>query len=151
MDRIPTQFPATACDAEDLVLMEAAHRLLRARFQTDRHEIGAALRTLGGQVLAAVSLDTRVGRMAVCAEAVAIGMAIAEGHVGIQTIVAVNAAGRAVAPCGACRELLADYAPQARVLIPGAQGPEPVAVADLLPRRYSKDGASEPGSARRSR
>lgn len=129
--------------AEDLALIAAAHRLLQARYRRDRHEIGAALRTRAGRVFAAVSLDTRVGRMAVCAEAVAIGMAIAEGDPHIETIVAVNAAGRVVAPCGACREMLADYAPRARVLMPGAEGPEGVVAAALLPRRYRKDGGME--------
>ncbi len=144
MNPSPRACPAGACAPEDLALISAAHRLLQARYRTDHHEIGAALRTQAGSVHAAVSLDTRVGRMAVCAEAVAIGMAIAEGDPGIETIVAVNQAGRVVAPCGACREMLADYAPQARVLMPGEQGPEVVVAAELLPRRYRKDGGSGP-------
>ncbi len=121
-----------------------AHRLLLARFAKDRHETGVALRTRSGRVFAAVSLDTRVGRMAVCAEPVAIGMAIAEGEGDIETIVAVNRQGRVVAPCGACREMLADYATGARVILPGIQGPDVFSVSDLLPRRYRKDGGWDP-------
>lgn len=133
----------TTCLQEDLDLIAAAHRLLLDRYRKDRHETGAALRTRGGRELVAVNLDTRVGRMAVCAEAVVVGMAVAVGDVAIEAVVAVNREGRVVSPCGACREMLADYAPDARVMVPGPGGPEVVSVADLLPRRYRKDGRLE--------
>ena len=85
---------------------------------------------------------------AVCAEAVALGRAATEaGDTDVDTIVAVyhpapDAADRAVrvvAPCGMCRELIADYAPAARVLVPG-DGGEPVArrVAELIPGKYAR-------------
>jgi cytidine deaminase len=125
---------------EDLELLENARRLLRARYREDRHEIGAALRTRSGRVFSAVNVDTRLRRMAVCAEAVAIGMAAAAGDTEIEVIAAVNREGRVVSPCGACREMIADYAPRARVLVPGEDGPREVPVAELLPLRYRKDG-----------
>jgi cytidine deaminase len=46
---------------------------------------------------------------------------------------------RVVAPCGMCRELIADYAPAARILVPGVDG-EPAArnVAELIPGKYTR-------------
>jgi cytidine deaminase len=131
-----------ACAENDLELIETAHRLLAERYRDDRHEIGAALRTRNGLVFAAVNVDTELRRMAVCAEAVAIGMAAAAGDTNIEAIVAVNLEGRVVSPCGACREMIADYAPDARVMVPGKAGPEEAPVSDLLPRRYRKDGST---------
>lgn len=89
-----------------------------------------------------------MGRLAVCAEAVALGRAATEaGDTDVDTIVAVyhpapgavDQAVRVVAPCGMCRELIADYAPGARVLVPG-DGGEPVArpIADLIPGKYTR-------------
>jgi cytidine deaminase len=124
-----------------LELIEAAKRLLGQRYRRDRHEIGCALRTRSGRVFAAVNVDTRLRRMAVCAEAITIGMAAAAGDTEIEVIVAVNRQGRVVSPCGACREMIADYAPEARVIVPGRGAPVEVAVSDLLPLRYQKDGA----------
>jgi len=133
--------PVTSpCSEADLELLQTAGRLLRERYREDCHEIGAALRTRSGRVFTAVNVDTRLRRMAVCAEAVAIGMAAAAGDTEIEVIVAVNRKGRVVSPCGACREMIADYAPMARVMVPGEPGPQEVPVSDLLPLRYRKDG-----------
>ncbi len=35
--------------------------------------------------------------------------------------------------------MISDYAPQARVIVPGRQGPESLAVMQLLPRKYRKN------------
>jgi cytidine deaminase len=85
--------------------------------------------------------------MAVCAEAVALGRAFVDlGDDGIETIVAVrhpppdekdqNIA--VVSPCGACRELIFDYDPKARVIVPNGKSPGVVAIGDLLPNKYSR-------------
>lgn len=121
-------------------LIQAAHREIEARYRAHHHEVGAALLTRSGRVYAAVNLDTRLRRAGVCAEAVAIGMAVGAGDSEIEAIVAVNRGGQVVAPCGICRELLADYAPSARIIVPGSAGPEPLAISALLPRRYNKGG-----------
>ncbi|MEA3278670.1 MAG: cytidine deaminase [Pseudomonadota bacterium] len=133
-----------ACTEKDRDLIAAARNLLTTRYRADRQEIGAALRTSSGKLFCAVNLDTRVGRTAVCAEAVAVGMAIAAGDAAIEAIVAVNREGDVVSPCGACREMLADYAPAGRIIVPGNGAPEVVRTLDLLPRRYRKDGRLEP-------
>ena len=111
-------------------------------------EVGAALRTRDGRIYTGVNLDAYLGRMAVCAEAVALGRAVTEsGEMGIDTIVAVRhpAPGEkhqdigVVSPCGACRELISDYDRDARVIVPGPKGPESVKIAELLPNKYSRE------------
>jgi cytidine deaminase len=96
------------------------------------------MRTRSGRVFQAVHLEAFVGRVAVCAEAVAIGMGAADGDTDIETIVAVNRAGEVIAPCGMCRELISDYSPLAKVIVPGEAGPQIVAVAELLPNKYAR-------------
>lgn len=67
--------------------------------------------------------------------------AVPEGPLGIEAVVSVQVkpAGRfrIIAPCGVCRELLADYAPEARVWLtrPADDGIEPYAALDLLPEK----------------
>ena len=132
----------------DMDLIEAASEAIRKRYRHDWQEVGAALRTRSGKVFAGVSLDAYLGRMAVCAEAVALGQAITNsGETGIDTIVAVGPPPpheidqpvAVVSPCGACRELIWDYDRMARVIVPGPNGPEAVGIGVLLPNKYSRE------------
>jgi cytidine deaminase len=120
----------------DQDLINEAKRIIRERFKQDWHHVGAALRTRSGKTFAAVHLEAHVGRIAVCAEAVALGMAAAEGDTRVETIVAVNRHGEVIAPCGMCRELISDYSPEARVIIPSDTGEKVVAISTLLPNKY---------------
>src|SRR5208337_1501798 len=116
----------------DQELVAAAMQSITRRYKYDWQEVGAALRTRDGRIYTGVNLDAYLGRMAVCAEAVALGRALTEvGETGIETIVAVRhpepqEADRAIAvvsPCGSCRELIWDYDRKARVIVPTANGP----------------------------
>ena len=98
-------------------------------------------------IFTGVNLDAYLGRMAVCAEAVALGRAVTEvGETGIDTIVAVRHPdpGEAdqviavVSPCGSCRELIWDYDRDARVIVPGRADPSSPRSA-LLPNKYSRE------------
>ncbi len=104
-------------ELKDKELIENARAIIAKRFKEDYHHIGAALRTKSGKVFSAVHLEAYVGRVAVCAEAIAIGMAAAAGDTDIDTIVAVNSHGRVIPPCGICRELISDYSSNCKVII----------------------------------
>ena len=132
----------------DRELIEAAREAIRKRYRFDWQEVGAAVRIRSGRIFVGVSLDAYLGRMAVCAEAVALGHAITNsGESGIDTIVAVrhpppeenDRTISVVSPCGACRELISDYDRNARVIVPGKGGPTAVLIGDLLPNKYSRD------------
>jgi cytidine deaminase len=133
---------------KDMELIEAARAAIRSRYRDDWQEVGAALRTRDGQIVTGVNIDAYLGRMAVCAEAVAIGRLITEsGDKGIDTIVAVRHPSPAekdqtiavVSPCGSCRELIHDYAPRARVIVPNGKTPIAVSIGELLPNKYSRE------------
>src|SRR2546421_11749683 len=75
----------------DQELIVAAADAIKRRYRNDWQEVGAALRTREGRVVTGVNLDAYLGRMAVCAEAVALGRTITDsGETGIETIVAVR-------------------------------------------------------------
>jgi len=54
------------------------------------------------------------------------------GNLPIDTIVAVGVDGEVLSPCGMCRELIADYSPQARVMVQAQDGIEKVSIVMLL-------------------
>ncbi len=134
--------------AQDQALIAAARATIGRRYAPDRHLVGAALRTRSGLVFTGVHIETTVGRIAVCAEAIALGRAATgAGDTAIDTIVAVYQTGppRAgetapiVSPCGMCREMIADYAPNAFVIVPGPDGRGALrSIADLLPEKFTR-------------
>jgi cytidine deaminase len=69
-------------ELKDKELIEKARSIIIKRFKEDYHHVGAALRTKSGSIFAAVHLEAYVGRVAVCAEAIAIGMAATAGDTG---------------------------------------------------------------------
>jgi len=134
--------PLTRKDRE---LIEVARAAIRERYRDQWQEVGAALRTRDGRIITGVNIDAYLGRMAVCAEAVAIGRAITEaGDKGIETIVAVrhpkpdeqDRTIAVVSPCGSCREIIHDYDAKARVIVPNGDVPTIATIAELLPNKY---------------
>ena len=132
----------------DRELIAAASAAIKQRYRYDWQEVGAALRTRDGRIYTGVNLDAYLGRMAVCAEGVALGKAVTDvGETGIETIVAVrhpdpeepDQAIAVVSPCGSCRELIWDYDRNARVIVPGADGPVVTGIGELLPNKYSRE------------
>src|SRR6202161_451037 len=130
---------------KDKELIEAATKAISKRYRNDWQEVGAAMRTRDGRVITGVNIDAYLGRMAVCAEAVAIGRAITEaGDQGIETIVAVrhpkpdekDQTIAVVSPCGSCREIIHDYDARARVIVPNGKAPSVATIAELLPNKY---------------
>jgi cytidine deaminase len=119
-------------------LIQTARTLIQSRFNEGRHHIGAALVTRSGNVFTGVHIEAYIGRVTVCAEAIAIGAAATAGDTDIDTIVAVNELGEVVSPCGMCRELIGDYAPTAEVIIPRNRQPVAVPVTELLPDKYQR-------------
>jgi cytidine deaminase len=137
----PADLPLDEADRE---LVEAALELLRERAEPGRHEVAAALRTRAGTVHRGLHVESSIGRASVCAEGAAIAAAAAAGDTEVETIVAVLDTGdgwRVVTPCGLCRELISDYAPQATVIDYDAARPDPVRpvpVAELLPGKTTR-------------
>ena len=131
----------------DQQLIAAARATIKRCYRGDWQEVGAALRTRSGKIFTGVNLDAYLGRMAVCAEAVALGHAVVDlGGAGIDTIVAVRHPApqdkdrtiAVVSPCGACRELIFDYDPKARVIVPNGKSPSIVPIGELLPNKYTR-------------
>src|SRR5246127_5124640 len=129
----------------DRELIAAASEAIRRRYRNDWQEVGAAMRTRDSRIVTGLNIDAYIGRIAVCAEAIAIGRAITEiGDCGIETIVAVRhpkpgEPGKiaVVSPCGICRELIHDYDAKARVIVPNnGKEPEVTTIGELLPNKY---------------
>ncbi len=99
------------------------------------HTVGAAVRTAGGKIYVGINVYSVHGA---CAEQVALGAAMTAGEREFTDIVAVRGPEGAelLPPCGNCRQLLSDYAPSCRVIVPTPAGPRKVPAKELLPFAY---------------
>lgn len=108
--------------------------------------MGAALRSRDGRVWTGVHLGATVGRLSICAEAIALGRVIMDGDATIECAVAVrhpkpdeiNQEIAVVSPCGACRENLIDYDAAALVIVQTPLGLRKIPVRTLLPHPYQR-------------
>ncbi|GIF68257.1 cytidine deaminase [Asanoa ishikariensis] len=120
--------------ASDHELIEYARQIVDANTDGDGgvHTMGAAVRGADGRMYGGINLYHFTGGP--CAELVALGHARASGARELTTIVAVGNLGRGpVGPCGRDRQVLFDYHPKIRVLLPTDQGVRSVRITDLMP------------------
>jgi cytidine deaminase len=89
-----------------LAAAKAAQRNAHAPYSKFR--VGAALLTKSGKVYTGVNVENASYGLTNCAERVAVGKAVSEGHRKFQAI-AVVAPSAALSPCGACRQVLAEF------------------------------------------
>ena len=78
-------FPITK---EDKKLIDEATNIINKYHKHNKHNVGAAVKTSSGKIFSAVHLEANIGRIAVCAEPIAMGKAISEGENKFDTIVA---------------------------------------------------------------
>jgi cytidine deaminase len=148
----PRPAPVGAAD-EGLPLTEADHALIQAARQVlvrhhkpFWHTVAAAIRSRDGRIWTGIHLGATVGRLSICAEAIALGRAVLDGDGSIDTAVAVRHHKpeepiqdiAVVSPCGACREMITDYSPQALVIVPGPAGLLKLPIRTMLPLPYQR-------------
>lgn len=85
-----------------------------------RFKVGAALLTASGQVITGANVESASYGLTCCAERVALFKALTGGERNFVAVAIVARHAGGPMPCGACRQLLAEYAPAARVLIADA-------------------------------
>lgn len=131
---------------EENELIQAATDIISRRYTYGKHHVGSAFRTKSGKIVTGVNVDAYVGRVGVCAEAIALGRMISEGENEFVQVASVyhpkpdapDQTPYVVSPCGVCREMLSDYCPQAEVFYVENGEVKKVKAIDLLPGKYVK-------------
>jgi cytidine deaminase len=98
--------------------------------------VGAALRTTDHSVVTAANVENASYGLTICAERAAICRALAEGHRAFDAV-AVAGPATTLSPCGACRQVLAEFmAPDALVVFPIDGELAAFSIDELLPHAF---------------
>lgn len=126
---------------EDIELLEQARRIAESAYSPySEAKVGCALVTESGQIYLGCNVENASYGLTMCAERVAIGRAVAEEGPGMRwTRAAVVALGLEFPPCGACRQVLAEFATaDSRVIFLSQGQPVSMRMAVLLPAGFGQ-------------
>ena len=112
----------------------------RAIAPYSKFHVGAALLTRSGEIISGANVESISYGLTCCAERIALFKALTDGKKNFTAVAVVAALQGGPTPCGACRQLLSEYAPDAVVWIADTRAPKKVrefTVRELLPHAFS--------------
>ncbi len=123
---------------EQTLVRQAVQARQRAYCPYSRFAVGAALHTATGKVFTGANVENVSSGLTVCAERTAVLKAVSEGERDFEALAIVCGEG-ACAPCGACRQVLFEFAPELEVIMADAQGTVHLRrrLRELLPHAFS--------------
>lgn len=106
------------------------------------YKVGAALLARSGRVYLGANVENAVYPLTMCAERIAVFNAISEGEREFDALAVVTA--NAGSPCGACRQVMREFAPQMRVYISDEKGNyREASIGELLPDSFGPESLDE--------
>ena len=126
--------------ADPATLLQSARALLsRSAAPYSRFRVAALLEAEDGGTHPGVNVECLSYGLSMCAERNALFGAIARGATRFRRLALVSETMRPVMPCGACRQVLLEYAPELLLLVERAEGgAEEIPLATLLPRAFTE-------------
>ena len=123
---------------DDKLIASAAAVREQAYAPYSNFKVGAALKGKSGRVYAGCNVENAAYGPSMCAERTAIFKAVSEGEREFEAIAVVTENG--ASPCGSCRQVMMEFAPDMAVLIADTQGQvRATTVRDLLPDGFTPD------------
>jgi len=107
-----------------------------------RFLVGAALRTKSGRLFTGVNVENASYGLTICAERAAIFQAVAAGEKEFSSMAIAVDAPFPAAPCGACRQVMAEFGLQEIILCTTDKQVKTFSLAELLPEAFVKENLS---------
>ena len=120
-------------------LMTTAQKAMKnAHAPYSGFHVGAAVLLKNGKVFSGCNVENASYGMTNCAERTAVFSAVARlgPKIEIRAVAVANAKGVPCAPCGACRQVIYEFGPEATIYFEGAEGPKQAHIAELLPEGF---------------
>lgn len=127
---------------QEELLREAEKAARKAYVPVSGFRVGAALKTAGG-VYTGCNIENASLGLSMCAERVAIFKAVSAGERDFLKMIVVNVESNDAPPCGACRQVMAEFAPELEVTYRHGGGFSTRLVRELLPDAFgSRNGGA---------
>jgi cytidine deaminase len=120
-------------------LLRAARKAMKQAYAPySQFRVGAAMLTAKGEIFSGCNVENASYGLSNCAERTAIFAAIAQSGPGlnIRAIAVVNDQGVPCSPCGACRQVIYEFGPDATVYFQAARGWKENHITELLPEGF---------------
>ena len=120
-------------------LEQAANKVMKnAHAPYSKFHVGAAILLTNGKVFSGCNVENASYGMTNCAERTAIFSAVAQlgPKIEIRAVSVVNDRGVPCSPCGACRQVIYEFGPDATIFFQGAKGPKQAHITELLPEGF---------------
>lgn len=129
------------CRMDEELLRAAMDAQTRAYAPYSHFPVGAALRTEEGQIITGANVENASYPLGCCAERTAVYTAAAAGYRQFQRIAIVGPGPGLISPCGACRQVLAEFGDLEVVMAEsgGREAPRVMRLRELLPLSFSKE------------
>lgn len=101
--------------------------------------VGAALEAVDGRVFTGCNVESASYGLTICAERAAVAFAVAQGARSFRQIVIVSESEPPASPCGACRQVLAEFGMDLEVRAVGRASAVQWRLADLLPAAFTRE------------
>jgi cytidine deaminase len=124
---------------DDVRLLRAARKVMKhAHAPYSNFRVGAAFLTTKGELFVGCNVENASYGLTNCAERTAIFSAVAElgPKIEIRSIAVVNDQGVPCSPCGACRQVIYEFGPDATVLFQGKKAWKKSHITELLPEGF---------------
>lgn len=120
----------------DQLMRQARETLVRAHAPYSEFRVGAALEAADGRVFTGCNVESASYGLTICAERVAVGAAVAGGARRFRRIVVASETDPPAAPCGACRQVLAEFGLDVDVIAVGPASERRWTLRELLPDAF---------------
>lgn len=120
-------------------LLRAARRAMKNSYAPySKFRVGAAILTSAGDVFVGCNVENASYGMTNCAERTAIFSAIAKKgpKIEVRAVAVASDPEAPCAPCGACRQVIYEFGPDATVFYHGKSGPKQSRITELLPEGF---------------
>ena len=111
---------------------QALEALAHAYSPYSKVRVGAALLSEDGRVFTGCNVENASYGLTCCAERTALVKAVSEGARAFRAIAIATDRPRALMPCGACRQMLSEFAPRLRLIVVGPGGSDVPAIETTL-------------------
>ncbi|HRJ70982.1 MAG TPA: cytidine deaminase [Terrimicrobiaceae bacterium] len=119
----------------DALIQSALEVRQRAYAPYSHFSVGAALLAENGEVFLGCNVENLSFGLTLCAERSAVVAAVAAGQTRFQALAIVADTATPISPCGACRQVLAEFSPDLPIVLATVRGKrETYSLDELLPR-----------------